>query len=427
MIVLYDFLTFIICTCCVVGSLARIRKQIYNVLDVGIVVYWMMQVLPIPVQYICTLHAVEIGIWRNMYLAMSDFWTGAIYDFITTITIIIMSIICRRLLRTDKGYNIESIKSVINQPFMKILVIAGIFVPMAVAVVFAPDPKIYFTYSYFYTNVYNKMSVEYLYHANIVNRLCFVSILFIIIQYFSRNQRRIVENIYNIDILIAILLCTWINGKRAVLIFILFGILSVDFLDSTNSYKKILKKTMVFVTVSIAYFALFSFITGKQSESDFFDLYNMYFSRLGCEKLAIYDQLYTNKMLEFPGQTILYDLLFFVPREIWPDKPSFFATYFTGYAYFGDGSHFLPDNLLVNIWTEFYANFGFFGHFFALSVVILMAKKAEKSSSFFVYLSTTFFLVSYMSFGFEFIVLIIYVVMIVFWIKEAFGKRVQLK
>ncbi len=423
MIVLFDILTFIICTWCVLCSFMRIRKQVYNVLDLCIVVYWIMQVLPIPIQYICTLHSVEIGIWRYMYLAMTDFWTGCIYDLITTITIVIMFVVCRRIQKTDKGKNIEKIKSFINYPLVKIIVFGGMFVPLIAAVAFAPDPKVYFTYSYFYTNIYNKMGVEFLYHANVVNRLCFIAVLFIVIQYFSRSERKIADNISNIDVLLAIILCTWINGKRAILIFILFGILAVDFLDSTNNYKRILKKAAFLVVISLSYFVIYSYFTGKQSESDFFDLYNMYFSRLGCEKLAIYDHLYTNNMLEFPGQTILYDLLFFIPREMWPDKPSFFATYFTGYAYYGDGSHFLLSNLLVNIWTEFYANFGIIGHFFALSLVFYLVQKAEKSKDFFVYLTTVGFLISYMSFGFEFIVLIIYAAMIFSWIKQEINKR----
>ena len=381
-----------------------------------------MQVLPIPIQYICTLRAIETGIWRYMYLAMTDFWTGSIYDFITVVTIVIMHISSRRLVRSDKSANILKLKSVINYPLVKIFVLVGMFAPVILSVALAPNPRIYFSYSYFYMNSYNELSAAYIYHANVVTRLCFITVIFTIIQYFSKSDKHL---IFNIEVLAAVFLCTWINGKRAILIFMLFGILAVDFLDSTQDYKKLIKKAILFAIISLVYFEAFSSITGKQSESEFFDLYNMYFSRLGCEKLSIYDHLYTNAMLEYPGQTLLYDLLFFVPRELWENKPSFFATYFTGYAYYGVGTHFLPSNLLVNIWTEFYANFGLIGHFIALLIVILLAKKAEISSSYLVYLSTAAFLVSYMSFGFEFIVLIIYAAMIACFVFDKYRIHFQ--
>ena len=301
------------------------------------------------------------------------------------------------------------LKNILNHPIINILLSIGMFFPVLSAVIFAPNPKVYFTYSYFYMNPIDMLADTYIFHVIYVNRLCFLSVLFILLKYFSKLQKKWINKI---DIIFAIFLCVWINGKRGILIALLLGIIVIDLFNSLKANRKIISKTILFLLIIISYFKLFSYLTGKQSGSDFFYLYNLYFSRLGSEKLSIYDSLYTNKMLQYPGQSVLFDLLFFVPRKIWLNKPSFFAAYYTGYAYFGDGSCFLRDNLLVNIWSEFYANFGIGGHFIALYIIITLAKYAERSASFLVYFAVSIFIICYMSFGFEWIVLFIYAFMI---------------
>ena len=105
-------------------------------------------------------------------------------------------------------------------------------------------------------------------------------------------------------------------------------------------------------------------------------------------------------MLQYPCQTLLYNLLFFIPRVLWEGKPYPYYKYFTSYVYYGVSNKVVPNmQFQVNIWSEFISNRGISGYVAALYLVIWIVKKSEKSSNSIIMLS-----------GFEHIIQITYVV-----------------
>lgn len=159
------------------------------------------------------------------------------------------------------------------------------------------------------------------------------------------------------------------------------------------------------------YYLFYNDKTGKSNFADDYLLYATYFSRMSNVKVSIYDLLNQGKMLQYPCQTLLYNLLFFIPRVLWEGKPYPYYKYFTSYVYYGVSNKVVPNmQFQVNIWSEFISNMGIFGYVAALYLVIWIVKKSEKSSNSIIMLSGTVFAFLYMMYGFEHIIQITYVV-----------------
>ena len=131
-------------------------------------------------------------------------------------------------------------------------------------------------------------------------------------------------------------------------------------------------------------------------------------------------------MIAFPGQTLLFDILFFVPRAFWDSKPYGYHFYFTSYAFYGiAGKEVSNMTFQVNLWSEFISNAGIFGMALALFFVIWSIKISERSKSVLVYLSGSLFVILYMMYGFEHIVQFIYVVWICSMIMRFVKKHIK--
>jgi len=80
-------------------------------------------------------------------------------------------------------------------------------------------------------------------------------------------------------------------------------------------------------------------------------------------KLAMFVELEpaATRILEFRGQSLLYDLTFFVPRSIWPDKPWPYAVYFTSATYDIVPPRPLGWGMTTSWLDEAIANFGWLG------------------------------------------------------------------
>lgn len=67
------------------------------------------------------------------------------------------------------------------------------------------------------------------------------------------------------------------------------------------------------------------------SSSEVYKNVRVDFSRDDRVKMTIYSELYPDRMkiLDYRGQSIVFDLTMFIPRSIWEEKPWPYAVYFT--------------------------------------------------------------------------------------------------
>lgn len=98
------------------------------------------------------------------------------------------------------------------------------------------------------------------------------------------------------------------------MVFMIAGILVIDFLKwdkhSRRYINRLIWKAIFFGIIIVGYYLFYNDKTGKSNFADDYLLYATYFSRMSNVKVSIYDLLNQGKMLQYPCQTLLYNLLF---------------------------------------------------------------------------------------------------------------------
>lgn len=405
MIFFIDLITFLLSTIFLVSSIKKLINGKFSLFYVCLIVYYFMNCFPIGLQFYYELDFAK-DISSIFYKALTDEYVSLCYDILTLLTCCIFYLWGNKYSKTN-GNGILVFSSFKMCSVIDILITLMMFFPIVLAVSLAPQPNIYWEYAYFYTVDDDMLSIEGLYHNYIINPVLYVSFLFTLLKYFNKRHSSI---FYSIDIYFCIFLITWISQKRTIMVFLLLGILMIDFFKR-NDYKKLIKKSALFITVIVVYFIYYS-KNVKDTGSDLFQTFTMYFSRLNVEKVAIYDLFNDDKMLDYRGQSVLYDFVFFVPRVIWPSKPAMYTKYFTAYVDSGCGSesYWLPFNYQVNIWGDWVSSFGIIGHFFALCFIYFVIRKSEQSTSKTMYISGAVFIILYLMYGFEHLVACLWLV-----------------
>jgi len=422
MLQVLNWMTIILTLYPLIKSILKIISGKYSILHLGIVVTWVMQVLPLLIECFLGISN-QAQTYVNMYYAMTDAKTGRIYNLMLLGVIYFMYILANHSYKKQqRDYHILKELLNVHIPVVGQLVLSVLMFLPVLAVLLAPQPSIYLKFAYFYRKTVSAESAIRLYHTSYIMYANYIAFGASMMKYLYRKKRKLFANV---DIFCSIFLYSWIDGKRALLIFSLIGILAIDILKRTyaNRRDKLIAKAILFACISIAFFGAYSEYTGKGTESEFLLQYTMYFSRMSSVKTAIYDWLNGHQILEYKGQTMLYNLFFFVPRSFWPSKPVMYCKYFTAYSLGRVSTDFLSWNLLVNIWTEFVSNFGIIGMLLAVILISWVARISENSDSIVVYLFGTIFVVFYLCFGFETFTTISYLA----WMASLLGiKGLQL-
>ena len=420
MTVLINWITVALSTIILGASIHKIAKGRFVMLHFITIVFYLMQVVPLIVDNII---GVDISLkkYPKMYTAMTDDTVAYIYCAFVIITLLVLYCFANRSLKNSNTVNFPVVEFNVSI-YVKMILFFGMFLPI-LAVLQSPDPSIYLKFSYFYMNSYNSSSSEYLYHTSTITLVNYIAFASAMLSYLFKRK-----NAMSIEIYLAILLYVWIDGKRALLTFSLIGILIIDLLKKKYRSRAIVyfQKVIFFAVLIIGYFILYSSVTGKGSDETFYVQYSTYYGRMSNVKTAIYDVLNTNSILDYKGQTLLYNLLFFVPRVFWPGKPAMYCKYFTAYVYNRSSSLFLPWNLQVNVWSEFISNCGLWGIILAIALIIIVSRISEKSGDFFQYMFGTLFISFYCMFGFETLTLISYIIWLFCMARGfIFGKPIK--
>ena len=93
-------------------------------------------------------------------------------------------------------------------------------------------------------------------------------------------------------------------------------------------------KIVLVVCASIGYFCVYQIIIGKTvggGSSNMVAMYIIYFSRILDFKLATFALIYPEKIkiLDYPLQSFIFDVTFFIPRNVWIGKPYPYGVYYT--------------------------------------------------------------------------------------------------
>ena len=318
----------------------------------------------------------------------------------------------------NKGIEVKDLKESISNIKVKreyyIIIVLLMFIPLIVALL-APSPEKYlFEYAYFQTNSVISTEVELWYHQNILRIAGVISLLAIILtKLFSKNTFLNNVIIYSAAIITGIL-----NGKRTLFAFIILGILAVDILKAPKG-RFPFKKIITSVSIIFFTFIFYAFVIDKQMVNvSTLDNIRLYFFRDVDVKYAIYSLLNPNyyKILDYWGQSYLYNISFYIPRTWWIDKPYPFDIYVTSSVLNLPPDTVLPWSFQTSLFGEALANLSWLGIVFTLVIIHQFIRISERTENPVIILLCIFIIVrSFMNhFGSYSLFIIIWIILMIY-------------
>lgn len=400
LLTLLDTVTFFVCALCAVLSLGKIVIGKFSVLHICVIAFFIMQGVPLFVEAFSGITPLLMD-YPFMYDAMQDVLTGVVYDEFVLLVSVVLMFAGDYFSKARKPLSelTAQLDKLSNRPyFMTALAILS-FLPV-VAALFSPDQTMYLHFAPLYDDSLQISAAARSYHNSVMVPCSYIAFAATMIRYFCKKGS---DESRNLSVALAIVVFSWLDGKRALLMFSLMGILAIDIIkgEYANRPGRLIAKAALFAAIAILYFQVYTFTSGKGEDIPPLMHYTMYYSRLNSVKTAIYAALNGMPMVEYWGQTFLYNFLFFVPRVLWPAKPVMFCKYFTAFSISGNCTDFVQWNMLVNFWSEAVGNFGLLGIALALVVVLGAAYLTDTTDNIFVFLFGAVFLCFYFMFGFE--------------------------
>jgi hypothetical protein len=167
-------------------------------------------------------------------------------------------------------------------------------------------------------------------YTNVFN-LSLISVICMGTYIICKKKLNPLEKMY---LFILIALVNYFVGKRYILYFTAIVLIFALYISNKTSSKRIVKLAIgvfgLLIVYNIVYLMFFK--NGEYTGGvNFFESMYIDLGRMDRLKMATYSILYPNKLkiLEYPMETIIYNVLFFVPRGIWESKPFPYSYYFS--------------------------------------------------------------------------------------------------
>jgi len=338
-----------------------------------IIVFDFVMVLPIFIE-------IFLGIpnspYPNFTYAMQD--TATNYIFLTFVVLAQFAFLfeIRRIKR--KKYKIfggkasETINNFIASKYKNPIKLACylVFVIVIIGIIMSPEPLYYTRINSVYLSIsadleaYNNKVMK-----NLVN-LLFISVFMLKLLDDKDRARDFVIRI------IFTLVIVFVNQKRTLLMIIVGGCLVIDIVKE-KKIKNIIWKYSVLIGATAIYFYVYMIITDKISyNSDWYYEVHEYIFRTMHMRFSIYAALNPSKVhiLDYPGQSILFSLFYFVPRTIWVTKPwPYIEYYIAGVMGYRD-LHNIGWHMPASYYPEFVSNFGLLGIPFSVMFTIFTTR-----------------------------------------------------
>ena len=229
------------------------------------------------------------------------------------------------------------------------------------AVGLSPEPWVYFSYGAFVTENLPQNIVDYHSIVNISSIMCVVGVSGIML-----NKVR-VNRLWIILFVLVFIMAIWVNGKRNIVVIIFCSCLYIGITRKVILGRRLLLTTSIFGAI----FVIFNYVYenyvryngGINGHGSAYDSYRLDYGRDGVIKFTIYAELHPEQMriLEYRGQSVLFDLLIYCPRSIMPNKPWPYAEYITSAMLFRKSYEYIGWSVTTSWLEESIANFGWSG------------------------------------------------------------------
>jgi len=344
-------LTVVWLTMCLATALLRLRRGDRRVLIIVFVVFYCLFALPL----VCDLFAglPEYSQEPGFYYASRDPGARAIYLLFVSIVPLIW-LLC---LGKRSEYRLSrKIRLPRSRP-LRFCLMAMLALPVLL-MIYSPNPELYLTYGFVVRQDVSEAASSF--HP-IMNGATFFAVMSAV-GLIAVARRVWFTLLASFPFLVA---AVWLNGKRAV-----FGV-AVVMIFAALWYRGKIKSlglalaapALLLASFSILYQGLIRQMSpGTTTSADLYENVRVDYGRDSRVKMAAYSLLHPSEMtiLDFPGQTVLFDIGAWIPRSVWPDKPFPYAVYFTS-AMLGQPAQDMGWGMTTSLFDEVISNVGWPG------------------------------------------------------------------
>lgn len=366
LVVFIEFLSIVINTLWLIFVLSKFFKGFRDSVLVIIPIFYIFFTLPLILDH--TIGPPSYYKYPGFLVASKDYTTRIIYS----IYIVYIPFILYKYGTVRKSVN--NVNYDINANSIKFILYIFLFLPILL-ILFSPNPLIYLNYAAVTKGLLNLEEREFHYYVSLFSMM---SILAYIILIFIKRGRIFS---YSIILLPFIIIDIWVYGKRFIvatfivlLVFVLWkkGIL--------KGFRIIIIGIMSSVLIFL-YSSIYQDTVRDYESYSFEEKYTHFridYGRDAVTKLTIFSELNPDKIkiLNFRGESFLFDLTFFVPRDIWPEKPYPYAQYVTSAVFFSEPKLW-GWGFTTSIFEEMIANFSWFGMILAPFSIALICRISD--------------------------------------------------
>lgn len=371
-IVAYSFINLIL--------MIKKYKRFHSIYPV-IAVFDLVMVVPLFLEMYFGIPDIPRDVYMNFVRAMEDQTTLLIYCLFVLLAQLMFTCELRRIKRLDRSVTRtndiqEFLLFIQDFKYRKIVVgICYIIVAASVfSVIVAPNPMYYLTFRNVHIQVSDSIAR---YSEHVILPLFELLVGAIIALKLFDSKNKIGGVVFRI---ILIVFFTVVNGKRTYLMIIIGVFFLIDLLKQ-GSLKKIAPKYVFLFGMVAVYFYGYMYITDKISyNSDWYYEMQEYIFRSMHVRFSIYATLHPEKIhiLDYPGQSMLSNLFFFIPRAIWISKPSPYIDYYMRGVLGSSSLSNVTYNMPASYYPEFVSNFGILGLALSLIFTIWIMRYFDK-------------------------------------------------
>jgi len=410
-------------------ALFSTRKMRMTVTKICLILFDVAYILPLLIEIVL---GYADSSYRIFVVAQRDFITEIVY---VAFTIIVQFVFIFFMIRTDrdnKGRFVTFKESILvfrnkieGRWFIPVVCVSAVLITIFLIII-SPNPRIYLSLGTFAMRTTETTIQDTEYYLKVLRNTKFVILVCVVLLKLYDKKDNV---FFYIVRLIGMIIVIIIDGKRTLFTFGVLIILGIDYL-AKGGFKKIWLKVLLYAGAIIAFFVMYSYITGKyEYNTNWYAVINEYFFKSNSVKVALYSWLHPGQLqiLDYPGQTFLYDIFYYIPRSVWANKPMTYPDYYTA-AVLGHGKLINYGwYFQTNLYSEFIANIGFWGMAAAPIYVAILSRFIDKGRSAITNAIGMVFLIEIQLFEYSDMLKIVFAVWVLLWIKDNLPIKLKFK
>lgn len=361
-IALCDALMLLICSLVAGISYKRMfHNSITSLVDLVVIVVYMFMCLPVIFNYTVGVPTYDTAYWYKVFLpGMADEGTVFLYDIY-----VVLVMLALYFYGTSRAKNDDFVSNDFKVGKWRWSMKLAVILPLILLIISGNLPR----YTIYADSLARGLNDSFVF---IENCSLFLSLFCFTLLYFGTSER---TKRHLFILFIYTIVIAWISGKRFIvalaLIMYLFAFLSTE--KNADKRDRLYKILPILVAALVAFSGFYMSVIKPLTNTINYNVYEMLrvdFGRDDVTKYVIYQMNVLGKQIvDYPGETILSFIFFFIPRQIWPTKPFQHYQYLTSSILRVPITQ-LPAGTTPSGFEMFFANFGLIGMpLFALALI----------------------------------------------------------